>query len=171
MVCALQGTSEMLLDADSSRSASGNHHHHHRHLLAAAQHHRHPYTRPLRRLQAEVVAAAAATAAAADAASGAAATPAPADAESGAPIPAIPIQEAIASKVPATVSPLMTLKDMLCHVKEYSPTGLTGMLMPSNGTAKGTVISCPPLPEPTIFRHNTVVFKPVKIPVVFHCEL
>lgn len=72
--------------------------------------------------------------------------------------------------VQPTVSPLMALEDMLCHVKQYSPTGLAGMLLPSNGTAKGTVIKCLPLPEPTIFRHNKLVFKPVKIPVVFHCE-
>jgi hypothetical protein len=159
----------MLLDAASSGSASGNHHHH-RHMLTAAQHqHQHPYTHPLRHLQAEVVSAAAATAAAADAASGAAA-PAATDAVAGAPIPAIPIQEAVVEKVPATVSPLMTLEEMLCHVKAYSPTGLAGMMMPSNGTGKGTVINCPPLPEPTVFRHNKLVFKPVKIPVVFHCE-
>jgi hypothetical protein len=66
----------------------------------------------------------------------------------------------------------MDMQAMLCIVQSFSPTGLQGMLLPSgvNGTGKGTPITCEPLPKPGIFRYQGLTFKPVKIPVVFHCE-
>jgi len=66
----------------------------------------------------------------------------------------------------------MTLEEMLCHVQEFSPTGLQGLLLPrrDNSTTQGRPIACKPLPPPAIFRYQQLVFKPVKIPVVFHCK-
>jgi hypothetical protein len=66
----------------------------------------------------------------------------------------------------------MSMQDMLCTVQEYSPTRLQGMLLPDKkNTSAGIPIKCGPPPQPTIFRYQQLVFKPVKIPVVFHCEL
>lgn len=107
----------------------------------------------------------------------AAAPPAPAASaarrEAGAPIPVIANSDAVVENVPPTVSPLMSMQDMLCTVQEYSPTRLQGMLLPDrkNTTAAGIPIKCGAPPQPTIFRYQQLVFKPVKIPVVFHCEL
>jgi hypothetical protein len=66
----------------------------------------------------------------------------------------------------------MTLQDMLCNVQQFSPTKLKGLLLPSRGNSTGqrTPIKCEPLPEPAVFRYQQLVFKPVKIPVVFHCK-
>lgn len=94
-------------------------------------------------------------------------------------IPVIPSDKAQQEALPPTVSPLMGLQDMLCWVKPFSPTGLQGMLIPPNRNysamakkAAGTAhaITCPARPKPAIFRYNNIVFKRVKIPVVFHCE-
>jgi hypothetical protein len=92
--------------------------------------------------------------------------------EAGAPIPVIADSEAVAENVPPTVSPLMSMQDMLCTVQENSPTRLQGMLLPDKkNTSAGIPIKCGAPPQPTIFRYQQLVFKPVKIPVVFHCEL
>jgi hypothetical protein len=68
----------------------------------------------------------------------------------------------------------MILQEMLCGVEQYSRTGFQGMVLPTskNGTGRGKPIVCPPAPEPAVLPYNgvSVKFKPVKIPVVFHCE-
>lgn len=152
-----QGTSQLLTDASQSRNPADNNNRRRRQLLRsahAAGHRRHLHAAP--------------------AAAPVAAAPAPAAKRpTGAPIPVIPKEEARVERVPPTVSPLMTLQEMLCNVKSYSPSGLKGMLLPdrkTNGTGQGRPIVCPPVPEPAIFRYKQLVFKPVKIPVVFHCE-
>jgi hypothetical protein len=95
-------------------------------------------------------------------------------------IPDIPEDVAVKESVIPTTSPLLTLNDMLCAVEDYSPTGLTGMVMPTAAefknagveatAASGKPIKCDPLPTVGTFQHGNVVFKPVVIPVVFHCE-
>lgn len=91
----------------------------------------------------------------------------------GAPIPVIPDSKAYDAFITPTVSPLMTMQEMLCFVSGYSPKGLQGMALPDagNATARNRSITCPAFPsKPTIFRYQNLVFKPVKIPVVFHCK-
>ena len=77
-------------------------------------------------------------------------------------------------KAASAVSPLMTLQEMLCGVEDKSRTGLQGILLPTNrnGTGRGEPIVCPPSSESAVTLYNKlpVKFKPVKIPVVFHCE-
>lgn len=91
----------------------------------------------------------------------------------GAPIPVISAgQEAAIKDVPPTLSPLMTLQDMLCSVRGFSPTGLQGMFIPERNASKDKPrpIVCPPPPKPALFRYNKTVFRPVKIPVAFHVQ-
>jgi hypothetical protein len=95
-------------------------------------------------------------------------------------IPEITSDVAAKESVIPTVSPLLTLNDMLCAVESFSPTGLEGITMPTAAEFKsagvtanpssGKPITCPPLPTLGSFHHGGVVFKPVVIPVVFHCE-
>ena len=85
-------------------------------------------------------------------------------------IPVIPTETALKEAVPPTISPLMTLQDMLCAVRYYSPTGLEGMVLPGNGSSPGKPITCGPAPKPSIFHYNNLAFKRVRIPVVFHCK-
>jgi hypothetical protein len=95
-------------------------------------------------------------------------------------IPVISLDVAKKTAVIPTASPLLTLNDMLCAVEPFSPTGLKGMLMPTAAelqtagvdatAASGKAISCTPRPAVRNFNHGGVAFKPVVIPVVFHCE-
>jgi hypothetical protein len=58
-------------------------------------------------------------------------------------------------------SQMQTLKDMLCGMRSWSPTGLDGVLSkPVDCSAARTVASAASL----------ATFKPLVIPVVFHCE-
>eukprot|EP00883_Tetradesmus_obliquus_P014390 jgi/Sobl393_1/7431/SZX73457.1 len=95
-------------------------------------------------------------------------------------IPVIPVDVAAKESVIPTASPLLTLNDMLCAVEPFSPIGLKGMLMPTAAelqtagvaatAASGKQITCAPLPKAGTFNHGGVAFKPVVIPVVFHCQ-
>jgi hypothetical protein len=72
-----------------------------------------------------------------------------------------------------TDSPQQSLKDMLCGIQGFSPTGLTGVL-PATASASATAsaaaaATCAP-PKLGLFAHKGVAFQPVVIPVVFHCE-
>jgi hypothetical protein len=93
----------------------------------------------------------------------------------GARIPAIVANES--ATMPVTVSPVMSLLDMLCAIRSYSPTALQGLTLPPGNYSdnpafnKGGPIRCPPRTAAPLFRYGKTVFKPVKIPVVFHCEL
>lgn len=66
----------------------------------------------------------------------------------------------------------MSLEEMLCQVQGFSPTGLQGLRLPSrdNSSTRGRPLACQPLPPPAIFKYQQLLFKPVKIPVVFHCK-
>jgi hypothetical protein len=96
-------------------------------------------------------------------------------------IPVISDDVAAKQSVIPTASELLTLNDMLCAVESYSPTGLTGMIMPTAAEfkiagvtptdASGKAIKCPAVPQQLgTFQFGGVVFKPVVIPIVFHCE-
>lgn len=162
-----QGITEMLQGSTVRPTDSGNH----RHLLTGP----HQSVSLQNGASARHLHAAPAVPAAAPAktpAAAAAAVPSTQTSAAGTPIPIIPAGEAVTENVPATVSPLMTLQDMLCNVQQFSPTKLKGLLLPSRGNSTGqrTPIKCEPLPEPAVFRYQQLVFKPVKIPVVFHCQ-
>eukprot|EP00882_Tetradesmus_deserticola_P002360 GHRQ01002518.1.p1 GENE.GHRQ01002518.1~~GHRQ01002518.1.p1 ORF type:complete len:685 (+),score=199.38 GHRQ01002518.1:243-2297(+) len=95
-------------------------------------------------------------------------------------IPVIRTDQAVKQLAIPTASDLLTLQDMVCAVQSFSPTGLKGMLMPSaaemtsagvDDTADaGKAITCRLHPKVGTFHHDGVRFKPVVIPVVFHCQ-
>jgi hypothetical protein len=82
-----------------------------------------------------------------------------------------------------TDSPQQSLKDMLCGIQGFSPTGLTGVLSATAsanataaiagkqaaGAAAAAAATCSP-PRLGLFAHKGVAFQPVVLPVVFHCE-
>jgi hypothetical protein len=78
---------------------------------------------------------------------------------------------AVADDVIPTSSPEMSLQEMLCAIEPYSPTGLQGMKLPAGNTSSSSsgAIKCQP-PELGLFQHNNVVFRPIVVPIVFHCE-
>lgn len=64
----------------------------------------------------------------------------------------------------------MSLQEMLCAIKPYSPTGLQGIKLPAgNSSSSSGAIPCKP-PELGLFQHGNVVFQPVEVPVVFHLQ-
>lgn len=93
-------------------------------------------------------------------------------------IPVIPDAKARAAALLPTESPEMTLQDMLCAVESYSPTGLQGLTLPpayggvngSSDSSSSSQIQCKP-PKLGLFQYNQVAFRPLVVPVVFHCEL
>jgi hypothetical protein len=74
---------------------------------------------------------------------------------------------AAADEAIPTASPEMSLQDMLCAIEPYSPSGLQGMRLPAGNAASS--IKCK-APELGLFHHNDVVFRPIVVPIVFHCE-
>jgi hypothetical protein len=71
-----------------------------------------------------------------------------------------------------TDSPQQNLKQMLCGIQGFSPTGLTGVLPSANaaaGAGSQAADACS-TPRMGLFSHKGVVFQPLVIPVVFHCE-
>jgi hypothetical protein len=71
-----------------------------------------------------------------------------------------------------TASPEMSLQEMLCAIKPYSPAGLQGMKLPagnSSSSSSSGAITCKPA-ELGLFQHGSVAFQPIEVPVVFHCE-
>jgi hypothetical protein len=82
---------------------------------------------------------------------------------------------AAADEAIPTSSPEMSLQEMLCAIEPYSPTGLQGMQLPAGNTSSSSsssssgAIKCQP-PELGLFQHKDVVFRPIVVPIVFHCE-
>lgn len=71
--------------------------------------------------------------------------------------------------LPDVVGPILSISDMLCLIAPFNPTGLKGITLPkqlATGNSSGGAISCN-LKLPSAYEK----FKPVEIPVVFHCEL
>lgn len=63
---------------------------------------------------------------------------------------------------------------MLCSVRSFSPTGVEGLALPPSGAkagAKPAPVACDDDALPAgYFQAGAVRFRPVVIPVVFHCE-
>uniref|UniRef100_A0A383VZJ4 Peptidase M43 pregnancy-associated plasma-A domain-containing protein n=1 Tax=Tetradesmus obliquus TaxID=3088 RepID=A0A383VZJ4_TETOB len=66
-----------------------------------------------------------------------------------------------------TDSPQQSLKQMLCSIQSFSPTGLAGVL-PAAAAGKEAVDGCS-MPRMGLFSYKGVVFQPLVIPIVFHC--
>lgn len=64
----------------------------------------------------------------------------------------------------------MTLREMLCAAKPYSPTGLQGITLPPSSKPSAARVGSDGCPEKAtgIFNYMGVAFTPVVIPVAFH---
>jgi hypothetical protein len=72
------------------------------------------------------------------------------------------------------------MKDMLCGIQGFSPTGLTGVLPAGTAAAAAAGAGSSPsaaaaettctTPRLGLFAYKGVMFQPLVIPVVFHCE-
>eukprot|EP00775_Hariotina_reticulata_P007450 gene7450-7660_t len=94
-------------------------------------------------------------------------------------IPAISGDQALAEDTLPTISPPLTLRDMICMVENFSPVGVKGLSLPAeysnssyNHSIKGKEgpVTCGEPLSVVPFRHAGVAFKRVVIPVVFHCQ-